>query len=318
MRLGEIKNIVGFILNENKNIKIEHEIIYGGQAYKVNNFLEIFEALDILSKQGWNTTDYSNVEIIKNKYITQGNPVILDASEFNQLSSYINDLNPKMPLYYSVLEYFSEKQDEKIINIQLPSKEFSFTELSEINKRLEDVLKCFNVDGPFKFRGFDKGTDWYIVLATGVLSHQYLIACLQITQEYLKTRTEYFKSEQAKLAYEASLSDNNSKESYDKYQEKYLNLLVKREVKKAIENIKETNGKSVEELNSHLVIATKKLVKELGDGVEFHLSLNPPEYAKERVGNLSIDYKKINMQEREGIKDEKTKQIEASKKGQSN
>lgn len=33
--------------------------------------------------------------------------------------------------------------------------------------------------------------------------------------------------------------------------------------------------------------------KELGEGVEFHLSLNSPEYAKEKSGNLEIDYKKI-------------------------
>ena len=49
----------------------------------------------------------------------------------------------------------------------------------------------------------------------------------------------------------------------------------------------------------------------MGDGVEFHLSLNPPDYATEEGGELKIEYKKI--KEEIGQQTEGIKQIEASK-----
>jgi hypothetical protein len=58
-------------------------------------------------------------------------------------------------------------------------------------------------------------------------------------------------------------------------------------------------------------MATKDLVKLLGDGVEFHLSFNPPEYANEKLGILNIDYSK--MTEVEVDKNKKPKQVEAPK-----
>ena len=46
-------------------------------------------------------------------------------------------------------------------------------------------------------------------------------------------------------------------------------------------------------MQTKLVKATTKLVEILGEGTEFHLSLNPPEYVSEQAGQLVIDYKKI-------------------------
>ena len=60
-----------------------------------------------------------------------------------------------------------------------------------------------------------------------------------------------------------------------------------------ISEINDTNGKTREELEFQLINATKDLVKELGEGTEFHLSLNPPPYAKEEGGMLKIDYSKM-------------------------
>jgi hypothetical protein len=68
---------------------------------------------------------------------------------------------------------------------------------------------------------------------------------------------------------------------------------MKNKIDELIEKIDETNGASKEELGSKLVKATQNLVSELGSGVEFHLSLNPPSYAKETGGSLEINYKKI-------------------------
>lgn len=51
-------------------------------------------------------------------------------------------------------------------------------------------------------------------------------------------------------------------------------------------------------------------MKELDNGVEFHLSLNPPPYANEQRGQLEINYKSIQEIHQQQIeKDNKPKQI---------
>ena len=78
----------------------------------------------------------------------------------------------------------------------------------------------------------------------------------------------------------------------------------------ALNEVTKLNGHAKDELFNKVVIATKELVKEMGDGVEFHLSLNPPAYASEESGTLTIDYKKIKDEINQQV--EKSKQIEAS------
>lgn len=317
MRTGEIKNIVGRVLAENHTVQIASEPLYGGQAYKVNNFAELMEALDILSTQSWNKVDYQPIKNIKASHSIPANPTILTADEFNQLNSYIGAINSTVPLYYSIVESFTEPQDEKVINIQLPPNIDSLDDLSATNKRLDDILKLFNVDGQFEFKGFDKGTEWYVVVAAGYLSYKFLIACLSIAQEYLKTRTEYFKSEQAKISYEASLplDGKTAEQDFEKYKENWLSLFMRKEIQKAIKNIG-MNGQTEAELSSRLVKATTKLIAELGEGTEFHLSLNPPEYAKEQGGQLVIDYKKL--QALQPIKEVKAKELTGATEDKSN
>ena len=292
MRIGEIKNIIGRVLAENRVIQIISEPLYGGQAYRINNFAELMDALDILSGQTWNNIDYQPVENIKESHPAV-NPTLLTAEEFNQLNSYISSINSTVPLYYSMLESLTEPQDEKVINIQLPPNINSLDDLSTTNERLDDILKRFNVDGEFRFVGFDKGTDWYVVAAIGWLSYRFLIACLKIAQECLKTRTEYFNSEQAKISYKASLVGlQDVEENFENYKENWLVLFIESKVQEAIKAIG-THGQTEPELSSKLVNAVKKLIVELGKGTEFHLSLNPPDYAKEQGGQLVIDYKKL-------------------------
>src|ERR1035437_9006062 len=98
MRVGEVKNIVGQALNENHELQLNSEDLYSGQAYKINNFASIIGALDILSTQSWNNTDYQSIEGIKSKYGVKSVEVIT-ADEFNQLNSYITTINPQVPLY---------------------------------------------------------------------------------------------------------------------------------------------------------------------------------------------------------------------------
>lgn len=295
MRLGEIKKVIEKTLNEDGKIIIQHEPIYGGQAHSVDNFADIMFVIDIVYDQVWNELDYAPIKVIRDKYnyIPKAK---LEVAEFNQLNSYISSLNVKLILYYSILETMTEDQEEKIINIKLPDDSVgSLDDLAQLNTRLGKIFKELNIDGLAEFKGFDKGTDWYVVGFVGILSYQSFIACLKIAQEYFKTKKEYYGSKEAEIDYKASLKkpDDFSEKELKSYTEKRLELLVEEKVNDAVDVIKESNGKTKPEMSTHLVIATKNLVKELGNDVEFHLSLNPPAYAKETAEGLIIDYKKI-------------------------
>lgn len=295
MRIGEIRNTISRVLNENNQIEVKQDGLYGGQAQQVNNYGLLVEALEIVIDQAWNKIDPTPIKEIINKHGKDATSAVLSVDEFNALNSYVNSINSQMPLYFSVIQSLTDHQEEKAVNIQLPLKIRSFDDLNQLNKRLNEIFKLVNIDGEFEFCGFDKGTDWYTFCSLGILTHTYLFACLRVAQQYLKTRTEYFKSEEARISYEASLKseEQDSGESFEKYKERWLERFVEIEVKKVIDSVKQTNGKTIPELQSQLVKATTKLVQELGEGVEFHLSLNPPEYAQEQGGQLVIDYKKI-------------------------
>ncbi len=309
MRIGEIKNIIGRAMAPDHTILMDSEGIYGGQAFNVNNFVEITDALQVLSNQKWNDSDISQVLAIIDRHLPIQNPLILTSEEFVQINTYLSLLNPKLPLFYSMLESLSEVQNELTINIKLPEGINSFAKLNETNKNLDDVLKLFNVDGKFEFKGFDIGTEWYETIATGIFSYSYLLACLNIVHKVFEIRTEYFKSESARIAYEASVKQQETTEQgFKLYEEEYVSIFINKEINKAIDEIGK-NGQTKQELQSHLVNGTNKLIQQLEAGVEFHLSLNPPSFAEENKESILINYKKI----REIIpkKSEEVKEIES-------
>lgn len=311
MRLGEIRNTAQAATDESNRISIDHDVLYDGQAYLIKNYSRLVDALDILSEQSWNEIDYSPIMQLKEKYGSEAEPVQITAEEFGALSAYVSAVNERYPIYISLVRSIVQDQDEKVINIKLPEKEKSLEDLTSLNTKLDSLFKKFMIDGEVKLVGFDTGTKWYVMLITGTGTYSAFIACLKAGQEWFKLRTEYFKSKQAELDYKASLtrSDEATAPGLTRYKKRRMDLELERLVTEVNNAITDKNGRTEEELASRLVKATKELVKELGDGVEFHLSLNPPEYASERSGQLVIDYKKIRELNKQ--RDKKQPQIPA-------
>lgn len=313
MRLGEIKQIIDKVLDDNNQIVIKHNAVYGGQAYHINNFSELVDAYDIINPLAWNDVDDTQLEPIIDKYRDISNPVLLEQAEFNTLNSYISAVNQKILYYYSVLEEMVEDQDEQAINIKLPDQIDTFDGLSSLNNRLQKTLAFFNVDGEFRFQCFDKGSDWYVVVTQGLLSSAFLISCLKIAQEILKFRTEYFKSEEARISYEVAKSTSESL-NLDKFQGDWIDKYLSEKVKAVIDEIGERNGASEAELQTKLIKGVTTLIKEFDEGVEFHLSLNPPNFVNKTNGSLKIDYQKVRQirtEEAERLKKGKTKELAA-------
>lgn len=314
MRLGEIRNIIHEVLTDENKLFIEHESIFGGQAQQINNYNKLISALDILSEQSWNDVSYEEIESIKKEFDEDVESVQVSQDIFNKINNYINNVNNKLPYYISILDTMVEDQDEKVINIKLPNKIKSLQDLDQINKNLETLFKKLNVGGEFQFKGFDTGTEWYIILLTTEILYRYFIGCLDVALKMVTLKKTYYESKQAKLSYLTSLEklEDYNIADQNKFSDRYIEVSLAEEVKQITSRVGNSNGKTGPELESQLIMATTELVKQLGDGVEFHLSLNPPKYVEEKQMGITIDYKK--MPAIKAQDDKKTKGIEPPKK----
>ncbi len=306
MRLGEIKQKLDEVISTKGILSIQNEPLYAEQAQKVLNYGDLLDALEIIARFDWNDLSKDQLQTIISKYPKES-VAIMELADFNTFSAYIGKINEKLPLFYSILEDMVDEQDEQIINVKLPKKLVSLEELSQFNGRINTLFKSFQIDGEIKFCDFDKGSSWYEILVTGYFAYRYFLACLKVAQEYLKAEKEYFSSKEAEISYQtAKLALENLQKkslredkaidvlSLEEYKENWLTNFIRENIKTLVEEeIKELNGGTSEEIQTRFVVATTALVKELGEGTEFHLSLNPPEYAKEQAGKLVIDYKKL-------------------------
>lgn len=296
MRLGEIKKTIRDCINENNQLIINHEAIYWNQAYKIKNYGKLVDVFDILYEQKWNDINIDGINPIIEEFWTDVDIIQIPTAQFNQLNSYVSQLNQKLPLYYSILETMAEDQEEQIINIKIPEKNVSsLKELSEFNNRLHKIFENFRIDGQFEFKWLDKWTSRYEILVIWVMTYRFFLACLKIAKEFLETTKIYYESKKAKLDYLASLKKDEkfNEKAFKDYTDKRIELEIEDKIQETMEKLPVKNWKSDAELQTQLIIATKSLIKELWEGTEFHLSLNPPTYANESWSSLQIDYKQI-------------------------
>lgn len=296
MRLGEIKQKIDLVINENKVIVVNAEPQYGGQAQLVHNYSEILDVLEYMSTLEWSEVNKNEItEDLLAKYPKGNKEELLPQEEFNKLNSYVSRVNQKLPIYYSILQTMLTVQDEQIINIKLPENIKSLKDLDRFNQELEILFKKFNLAGEFQFKGFDKGSSWYEILITATALYKYFLACLAVAYSIVQLKKEYYKSELARLNYLTSIKDGeeHTESGQKDHSDRYIEVSLEEKIKNVVEEIKERNGKEKPELVSNLVMATRDLVKLLGEGVEFHLSFNPPQYATEKSGALNIDYSKM-------------------------
>jgi hypothetical protein len=298
MRLGELKNILHYAVDDNGKIVVNATPVYGGQAYQIKNFLSVSNALTELKKHEWNNFDATGFINIKTKYDISG-IFTITTQEYNALIQYINNINTKLPLFYSILSNMIEEQPEQLINIKLPEKDdFSLKELSDINTRLDRLFKEINIDGQYVFNGFDVGTSWYEILIIGSLTYKFFIFALKIAQEFFKTEKEFYESGKAKINYKAALLHfkDAEKKASEKDIEEYAKEVINIEINIKINNlVKElpSNGHSENEVITKMSKTVNAITAELHKGLEFHLSLNPPKYAEEDNGKISINYEEI-------------------------
>ena len=306
MRLGEIKNILSAVLNDKQNIKIVVEPKYGNQVYLIKNYNALMKALKVLNDQPWNTSDFNPIEQLFAKYGDAEQSVALEAQDYNRISQYINAINPKIPYFFGILSSMVPKQDEQIINIKLPNNSIKdFKSLSAENDDLNKLLQSINLDGDYEFRGFDIGSSWYTVLILGYLTYKALLAAINLAQKYYGAKEAYYKSETARIAYEAIKKEKPKEKDLKNFADDYIKLKIDADV----ESISlEIGLKPDDDLSKTKIRKTVDLlIAQMEKGTEFHLSLNPPKYAEESEGKISLNYeeiRQINEQEVAQIEDQ--------------
>ena len=291
MRLGEIKSILDKIVSDNK-ISILSKSIYGGQGYKIFNFASLMKGLNILRNQEWNSFNGDFLD----EFESEDNLYELDipATKYNNFVQYINNLNTKFPIFYLMLNSFVEKQDEHIINIKLPNIDLNLKKLTNINKELELLFNEINADAEFKFVGFDTGSNWYKILIYGEITYHLFLGGIDLGTKLFQMRTEYYKSEIEKQHYIASLKNGEKENDKDfkEYIEKVIKIQIDSKIDKIVSEIKIGNNNE-NEIKTKLLKTSEKIAEQLEKGIEFHLSLNPPEYVNENKNVIEIDYEKI-------------------------
>lgn len=236
MRLGEIKQKLDLVIDEdNYQIVLKQESLYGNQAYIVKNYFLIIDALKSIKDFDWVEQDFNLIQEIINVKSSVDMSVELTQDEFNKMNTYVNAINQKLPIFYSMLDSVVTSQDERVINIKLPQDINNITELSELNKRLENILKLYNIDGQFDFQEFDKGSNWYVILATGQLSYWMLIGGLNIAHKFFDTKKAYYDAEESKFKSKKAELEYRAATEKEKFTEKDLEEYVDRKLELQIE-----------------------------------------------------------------------------------
>lgn len=292
MRLGEIKSELKQVLDNNKKIIVKATQMYGGQLYKVDNFNLLIKNLKILHLQKWNNLNFSNMEVIINKYDTDKKEALLENPDYSNLQRYVSEINQYVPIFYGLLETMVPDQEEHIINVKLSDAQVkSLTALSGTNKDLETLLKTITVDGDYVFMGFDVGTSWYKILITGGVAYELVVAVIDLAQRFFGAIEKFYNAKEARLHYLAALK----KEPTEKELEEYATKVVDLKLDIAIEEVVTQLGINPEDNESRTKVkkAVNLMIKQMNKGTEFHLSLNPPKYATEINGKITINYEEI-------------------------
>lgn len=300
MRIGILKQLMKQTLNSEGKIIIDSEMLYGGQAYKIHNYYKIRDLIDSL--YSFNLIGewvYSgDLEYILLKY-DEKKDTELNKEEYDELREMVDALNDIMPTLELAVDAFSPDQDQHIINVKLPGDLNSLDELSDFNKRLKNVFAKMGVNDKngLILKGFDTGTEWYQLLIDSGDIFKWVIVIIGIAWSCIRIRKEWFESEISRLTLKA-LKDGKKINKQDEVVEKVLRVKIKEEIEKVLEKNFPMLGKQKQEVYNQLESAIDATIKEMDNGTEFHLSLNPPEGAREIFDQGLTDIEYFSMLEK--------------------
>ena len=316
MRLREVKKRLSE-LGVAGEIVIEIKQNYGNY-YVISSSQKLFSVLEFLSNQAWNDIDFTAVQsIIDSHNALVATDITLNNEQYNQLNQYVNQLNNKLPIFIGLLDTLYNDQNEFDINIKLSDGIDSVEKLKKLIDELNNLEKFANLDGSkLSFAGFDTGSDWVTITAGCSVVYGFIMACVKLAQQVLKTKEQYYKTEEAKIHYQMTLEEGQdfNKESFKKYCERFAEKQLDNEASKISQSIGDYNGSPENEIKQKAVRTTESLINIIGDGNEVHVSLSSPKGISENLdGEIELNYQDL----KKLIPKESTKKLEASKEAKS-
>lgn len=308
MRIGHLNQVMRAACDEQNKIEIKSVAIYGGQAYTITNYGAVRLALTSLYDRNLLAVGDEAIDSLFREHPNE-NSLQVDNQTYHQLTSLVNSVNTQLPVIMQVLENFSPEQEENIINIKLPEGIDSLQDLESFNKRLQKIFKQFKLTGEFKLVGFDAGSEWEIIQIVGDSLYRYFLGVISIAYIVAKTRESWWKGSETKLAYKIAKKKDKSL-TKDEYIEEVEDAKVETEAEKLVAQLGTSDNNSEGDLVAMVKVTTKSVIKEITNGTEFHLSLNPPKYLTKdnTVPFLEIDYSLIPKIEEPTIKTAKLKE----------
>lgn len=311
MRLAEFGNKIAEHLTDGKlkfnATKSESRTNY----YVIKNYNELYKSIEFLTSQdlfaGYISKD---IERILSSYSMTRESIQIPVSDYRALEEGIKSLNSVIQLTLGIVNTFTTEQDEHVINIKLPDAIKSISEIQEFNKRLENIFRIYNLTGEFEFKGFDKGSEWYEFLITAGPLYEYFVSTLSVALDIINLKRNDRDNTLERVMLELLMQKGieTSKEDLDK---DIVGLQAKKQARNIVKQLGEKDGKSTAEMETMTVKAITELVRELKQGTEFHLSLNPPKYISEQNNGLTlkIDYYAMKKE----VNSKKTKALDKGK-----
>ena len=313
MRIGEFNQILQKAVSSDGTLQTSGEAIYGGQAYRINDFMnkarlvQALEEMDLLPGDASSETIELIIEHVdEDEYLPE-------IEEHQQIVALFTQINTRLPAYAEIAEAFSPDQQETTVNVKLPDNLQSLEELQNFNKRLDDIFKRFNIAGDFKVVGFDNGSEWYQILLDPNL-YSFVMSAVSLALQAVDFRNARKGSDDLRLTKKTlDAKDPENKLTELKLLNGMVDEKITEDVTMAVEKLGTPDGREKPETISMIIGAVKELVKELDKGTEFHLSLNPPAYTEESPnGSITIDYKNIPKLDDKGP----TKELESGAKSE--
>lgn len=313
MRIIEAKNILDRVVNENKQVVIENQPGFNNAVFSISKMDDYIDFLYFIASLSF--SDLKKEEIDQLGFV-QEKRNMLGQEEFNSLNSLIGKANINLPMVYSVLDSFAEKQDSKLVNIKIPEKVKTLIELFAFNKKIEDLFKKFdygNDKNNIIFSGVDKGTAWLEIIINNPSLHIDFTLSLSLALHFVQHWNNHKGSDVYNLTFNIFSKNSESKTEKD-YEEVYKTVffeteLTKKEVKEKIQ----LNGREQTEKINSIILGARSIIELMEEGSELRISYNPPEYIQDGKNFFEINYSKLPKIESKKVEEKKKDVLEQPK-----
>lgn len=284
MRIDQKLEAIRAASDDSGQLLLDNTEFYGGQAYRVENWTQLFGALEVLMEQNWPRVRWPNQTRWLDDFM-ELNPreevPLLDVNQFNELQGVINLFRDLLPVAIDVLASQVPEYEPQTIFIDIGRLQ-TFDELEDAIGDLKRLFDLMSINGGFSFVGVAQGSDWIGVVPWGEIAIAAYHITLILMDKYIAVRAG--KTDQdARVEIETNrkMASNDAPVTSDDIQQ-YLTLLTESkmvpdwdEVGRYLDQVAGSNAEANEARNK-LKRAVTMMHDQTQKGRTFYPALVPP------------------------------------------